>query len=246
MFKHLIKYIILIILIISIIYIFRYNIIYNISLLSSKTLCNKTNIKHYVKCSGTYINNNDNSGPANSERLGMSWEVWLKNIIKENSNLNKSALDIGAHIGVHTIVMSKYFKDVYSFEPNLKIFKNLKLNTKNLNNVTILNKAVGNENKNVTLVVKNINTHSYIENFESTQTVEQVKLDDLNIKYPIGFIKIDIEGGEINAFKGMYNLINKYKPIIVFEDHNGSNNKYLKNVHNYNIQKINSTNYIAK
>lgn len=243
--KALFYLIILLILLISILYIFRYNIIYNVSILSSKIVCDKTNDKDYIKCNNIYINNNDFSGPANSERLGISWESWLKNIIKEHSNLNKNALDIGAHIGIHTINMSKYFKNVYSFEPNTDIFNNLNKNVKNLNNVTIFNKAVGNQNKKVNLVVKKFNCQSFVENFDSNKMVEQIRIDDLDIKEPIGFIKIDIEGGEINAFKGMYNLLRKYKPVIVFEDHYGSNTKYLKKVHNYNIQKINSTNFIA-
>lgn len=240
-------YILLILLIlIFLIFKFRYYIIYYISILPSKIICNTTNIKDYIKCNNIYINNNDLSGPANSERLGISWEYWLKNIIKKHSNLNKSALDIGAHIGVHTINMSKYFKNVHSFEPNPNIFYNLKLNTNNLNNVIIYNKAVGNENKNVNLIVKDINTHSFVEQFNNAKIVEQIKIDDLNIKDEIGFIKIDIEGGEINAFKGMYNLIKRNNPIIVYEDHHGDNTIYLKKVHNYKIFKINSTNFIAK
>ena len=231
-------YIYYLLLILIIIIKFKHYIIYNISILSSKIICKKTTIKDYIKCNSIYINNNDLSGPANSERLGISWEYWLKNIIKKYSNLNKSALDIGAHIGTHTINMSKYFKNVYSFEPNIDVFYNLKLNTNNLNNVNIYNKAVGNENKNVNLVIKDINTHSFIENFNNIKIVKQIKIDDFNIKDKIGFVKIDIEGGEINAFKGMYNLIKRDNPIIVYEDHNGNNTIYLKKIHDYRIIKI--------
>jgi FkbM family methyltransferase len=232
---------------IIIIYKYKQHVIYNISLLSSKIICNKTKINHYVKCNNIFINNNDLSGPANSARLGLSWENWLKNIIKKYSNLNKSALDIGAHIGIHTINMSKYFKKVYSFEPNLNIIDNLKLNTQKLNNIIIYNKAVGNENKMVNFIVEDINTHSFVENFteNKNKNIQQIKIDDLNISDSIAFIKIDIEGGEINAFKGMYNLINRNNPVIVYEDHNGENTIYLKKHHNYKIYKINSTNFIA-
>ena len=233
---------------IIVIYVFRINLIYNISLIASRFTCDISNIKNYKLCNNIYINDNDVSGPANSERLGIPWELWLKNIIIKNRNKKKCAIDIGAHIGIHTIQLSKNFNKVYSFEPNINIFKNLKLNTKNLHNVYLYNNAVGDSHKMVNLVIKYINCQSYIEHFNSNskQMIQQIKLDDIDIKDPVGFIKIDIEGGEINAFKGMYNLIQKYRPIIVFEDHRGNNIKYLKKTHNYSVTKMNSTNFIAQ
>ena len=37
----------------------------------------------------------------------------------------------------------------------------------------------------------------------------------------IGMIKIDVEGHELNAFKGMKLLLKKTKPIILFEQNRG-------------------------
>ncbi len=67
----------------------------------------------------------------------------------------------------------------------------------------------------------------------------------MKIRDTIGFIKIDIEGYEIPAFVGMYNLIKRDNPVIVYEDHDGKNTAYLRENHNYKIIKINSTNFIA-
>ena len=36
-------------------------------------------------------------------------------------------------------------------------------------------------------------------------------------------IKLDVEGGELNAFKGAINTLNKFKPIIAFEYLNKNN-----------------------
>ena len=99
--------------------------------------------------------------------------------------------------------------------------------------------------KSKKLVVKDVNTHSYVEHFDENVAIEQIKIDDLYIKETIGFIKIDIEGYEIPAFVGMYNLLKRDKPVIVYEDHDGTNTTYLKKNHNYKIIRINRSNFIA-
>jgi hypothetical protein len=40
----------------------------------------------------------------------------------------------------------------------------------------------------------------------------------------IGLIKIDVEGHELHALKGMTKIISRRKPVIVFEQHGGINN----------------------
>lgn len=37
----------------------------------------------------------------------------------------------------------------------------------------------------------------------------------------IGLIKIDVEGHELFAFRGMVNILKKRKPIVIFEQHEG-------------------------
>ena len=78
----------------------------------------------------------------------------------------------------------------------------------------------------------------------ATNAVKIVRIDDF-IGTTVSFIKIDVEGYEIQAFKGMYKIIAAYRPAIVFEDHTGANRSYLETTHHYVITKINKTNYIA-
>ena len=242
------KYIyILLLIVIIIIVIILYNktkTAYYLSKITSIITCKKID-KDYKLCKNIYINNNDISAPANTYRIGFEWEKWMNNILIENS-CDKLALDIGAHIGVHTVKMSNYFKEVFAFEPNTNIINNLKLNTQNIPNVKIFNKAIGNDEKYVNLDITDISCQSKIKK-ENFLTVKQIKLDNI-IKEPVGFIKIDIEEYEIEAFKGMYNILEMYKPVIVYEDwsNDGEHSKYLKNTHNYTITRINKSNFIAK
>ena len=44
----------------------------------------------------------------------------------------------------------------------------------------------------------------------------------------IDFIKIDVEGFELNVIKGFKNLINKYKPILLIEIEKRHNSDFKK------------------
>lgn len=221
------------------------NVGYYISLLTSNCICEESSVPGYKICKGLHVNNKDISGPSNALRLGVVWEPHVVQLIKEHCSRDKLSLDIGAHIGSHTINMAKYSKKVYSFEPNDHVIDNLILNTRNIDNVKVFKNAVGNENKMVAFNATSISSRSSVEKFIPTAYVRQIKLDAIKFNDRVGFIKIDIEGGEINAFKGMSNLINRDHPIIVYEDHTGETTRYLKNAHNYKIKKIHNHDYLA-
>ena len=61
---------------------------------------------------------------------------------------------------------------------------------------------------------------SYLKDFTAKQSVKSFTLDDYvqtkNIT-KIDFIKIDIEGGEYNALRGMREVLSKMKPILLLE-----------------------------
>ncbi len=68
-------------------------------------------------------------------RRGQYWEAHIGRIIRKYTKPNSIAVDLGAHIGVHTTAMSRAVGPegkVYAFEPQKKLFAenlaNLKLN----------------------------------------------------------------------------------------------------------------------
>ena len=74
-----------------------------------------------------------------------------------------------------------------------------------------------------------INQRKYaIDNPEIEQIkVETKKLDDLiTDDVQINFIKIDVEGGELDVLKGAKGVIKKNKPIIIFECGLGASDYY--------------------
>ncbi len=170
----------------------------------------------------------------------------IKKLLKERLD-KKVILDIGANIGNHTLAFSKISKKVYAFEPNIFIFELLKINTNKLKNVEIFNFGASDRNQSIlarvpklncgggslTLDEKNSQPNKFIEVLFKLKSLDKVKMFS---KMNIGMVKIDVEGHELNAFKGMKILLRKNKPIILFEQNRGIFNqtsdeiKFLKSV----------------
>lgn len=139
--------------------------------------------------------------------------------------------DIGANLGDITIILSKYAKEVHSFEPhpevNKRLNKNVKLNE--LNNVIVNKLALSSEKGLLDFwsppkVKKDANEGLFslvqIDGFEKIDSVQAITLDDYvsaNSIDRLDFIKIDVEGAEKMVFIGAENTLHKYSPIIMLE-----------------------------
>jgi len=97
------------------------------------------------------------------------------------------------------------------FEPNNIQYEVCKNNMQNYNNVKVLNKGLW--HKKETLKFCNAGAGSNI-NSNGEEIIEAVSLDEelKDEKEPITFIKMDIEGAELNALKGAERTIREYKP----------------------------------
>jgi len=139
--------------------------------------------------------------------------------------IGSNVIDVGAHIGLYTIFLSKHIGDngkVFSFEPSSHNFsileENIKLN--NCNNVISNKLAVFDKELEVDLYINDFNTGDnriyYPGVNRKIEKVKSVKLDDV-INIPISYIKIDTQGVELPVLKGSENLLKKYHPKILFE-----------------------------
>ena len=152
--------------------------------------------------------------------------------IKENVKLGDTVFDIGANIGMYSIILSKLVGKegkVYSFEPDPQtayfLKKNLKLN--GCDNVIVSQIALSDENGKVFLKKPEGagDAFNFISgdkpNTPSDNSVDAVKVDDFINLYKIeklNFVKIDIEGAELLCMKGGTEvMLAKLKPIIVTE-----------------------------
>lgn len=158
-------------------------------------------------------------------------------IIEKFSDKSKDALDIGVYRGVYSYKLAQNFNFVHSFEPNPLLFPYLKKNLKKIiNNIELYNFALSDLNGETKLklpirsqsIFKNnieelyklgaatIHPKNKIFNFKEV-IVKKQKLDDIKINNEIGFIKIDVEGHEIEVINGAKKIIKKNKPILLIE-----------------------------
>ena len=124
-------------------------------------------------------------------------------------------LDCGAFTGDTLNDYLKFakvpFKKYVCLEPDPQnlIALNNNIASKSLSNIQVIEIAVGNENS----VLKFDATGGGGAGLSDTGSINVncVRIDDF-FNEEISFIKFDIEGAELNALKGAYNTIHKYKP----------------------------------
>lgn len=127
-------------------------------------------------------------------------------------------LDIGANIGFYTQILSELVGEtgkVYAFEPDKTNYSYLIRNAGHLKNVEFFNKAVSEKTGKITLYhsdLLNVDHKTYAtENYTSTTEIDCVAVDDIIPEHKVDFIKIDIQGYEYFAFKGMREIFAQNK-----------------------------------
>ena len=122
----------------------------------------------------------------------------------QNREKYKKVIDIGANIGLHTVLMAKLGWYVVAYEPDplhLSILKNNIIHNK-LTNIHVVESAVSNKNGKSSFVrVMGNTTSSHISGFKDApygdlQTIEVRLVNIGEILNDIDFIKIDAEGHE--------------------------------------------------
>ena len=152
-------------------------------------------------------------------------------LIKKLVKKKHTVLDIGANIGYFTLIMAKQAKQVHAFEPEARNFEILKRNVElnRLSYVKLHNVAVADTSAKATLHLSDIGRgmqRIYPSHWcmEGKTEVETIRIDD--IIEDAEFIKMDIEGAELGALKGMIKLLKKDDTTIFMEFHPSSIEEY--------------------
>ncbi len=124
------------------------------------------------------------------------------------------AVDIGAHVGLWSRVMSHDFERVMAFEP-LKAHRECFPLNMDKDNVVLMPFAISNEPGSLSIHMPADNTgHAHVGKGEMVQAIT---LDSLSLDQRIDFLKIDVEGWEYNALLGAKETITQDKPVIIIE-----------------------------
>lgn len=135
-------------------------------------------------------------------------------------------LDIGANIGFYTRFLAERtgpHGKVYGFEPDKTNFRHLANETKHLRNVEVFQKAIASEPGKVSLYqsdLLNVDHRTYKpEKYSASYVVEKTSVDSfVDVKFPVDFIKMDIQGFEMEALKGMTHTLERNTGILLFTE----------------------------
>lgn len=175
----------------------------------------------------------------------------------------KGIIHIGAHYGQEYKIYEKYnIKNIIFFEPLPHIFNILKSNVEEKNDIIFVNKALGNNTKKVEMYVEQANRgqsssilepHLHLSQyphiiFNDKIQVDMIKLND----YPLdinkyNFINIDVQGYELEVFKGSTKIFDDIDYIMT----EVNRDELYKNcvrideldnfLHNYNFIRVETT-----
>jgi FkbM family methyltransferase len=140
--------------------------------------------------------------------------------ILEHINKNDFVIDCGANIGAYSFAFLNKGAFVLSFEPNKEAFDCLKYNLKDYPNSHIFNYAVGAFSGKVN-VIKSPNAGASICERSKDGDIELRAIDSFNLER-VDFIKIDVEGFELDVLRGAVKTIQKFKPKLYIEINEGT------------------------
>ena len=145
----------------------------------------------------------------------------------KNKLIKNNIIDLGAWIGDNSIPWAKNIDGiVYAIDPSPEncsfIKKTAELN--GLNNIKVIQSAISDKNE-ILSTNENLQHCSFVygnPGVDGIHKVESVTLDFLHEHGKIdtiGYIHLDVEGMENRIIMGATTIINKFQPIITFEQH---------------------------
>ena len=157
------------------------------------------------------------------------YEEELTELLSQNVKRDTVFYDLGAHWGYFSILASKFVGikgKVYAFEPMPQNFQRLEQNIRinNVKNIATLNLAVSDENRTIKFSNSSDTfANTYINaGSEDFIEVKSISLDQFVLEKSVSpphFIKIDVEGAEIDVLKGAERLIREHRPVIHLSTH---------------------------
>lgn len=167
------------------------------------------------------------------------------------------SIDIGANKGVYSWLLSRISDRVQAFEPNPKIYALLKGAAPA--NVEVHNVALSNESGEVDLILPIQRSGRYSNQGATLQTrklgpekdfglvrVTQKRLDDYRFT-DVSFIKMDVEGYELEVIEGARETLARERPVLLIEIEAGQNRQPLEeaiaivNGHGYDCFYVSTT-----
>lgn len=151
------------------------------------------------------------------DRYNPTYEDKYRQLIISHLPNKRTFVDVGANVGIWSLPMTRHFKKIVSYEPSRQNIECIKSNIPS--GIELREKAVADFAGEAKFhqAGKNCGDGKLCrEGVKSSYTVPVVKLDDEGLDN-VDMIKIDTQGWELDALKGMTELIKSCRPWVMFE-----------------------------
>ncbi len=170
-----------------------------------------------------------------AEHIGAEFEPDFISMLAKLVKPQDIALDIGANVGVTAVALSRLASKVYAFEPNPEAFSHLEetIRLNRIQNIKAENLGCSNRNQDCIIVYHDdssggtVITNPGIDvnsiGFPNKKEMTFVVLDDYlgkNKIMEVNFMKIDVEGHELEVLAGLRSTIKNNGLTAVLEANN--------------------------
>lgn len=153
-------------------------------------------------------------------------------------NKSEASIDIGVYRGVYSYFLCSETQFVYAFEANPLLINKLRKGFQNYRNIKIEHVAIsssqGTTNLKIPFRNQSLNYSDYEELYQlgtatihkknklngtefNSYEIKKINLDSYSFDHKVGFIKIDVEGHELDIINGAKKLISENKPNLMVE-----------------------------
>jgi len=130
-------------------------------------------------------------------------------------------VDIGAWCGTWSLSMNQFAKNIHCYEPNKLHYECLSRNLSIHSHVRLYNQAIGNNDGFVNLTEESATQNTRVLLEEGKTKIN--KLDSLDLQ-GVDFIKIDVEGLEMQVLKGAERTLENVEYLMI--ELNGNSERY--------------------
>lgn len=184
---------------------------------------------------------------------GMVAERNIINFCRAYVGKGRTFCDVGAHLGFYSIALHDCFDEVIAFEPSRRQFFDLQLNVvlNGLTNVAVHDAALGRHESKMELNVLSAcgGSNSLDASLAARHPrilekygVRVLALDSLALQ-ALDFLKIDVEGFELEVLEGARRTIERNRPVILIEVWNEEERRrgikrILHDEYGYNVEYV--------
>lgn len=168
-------------------------------------------------------------------------EIAVQQVLAERIKPGMIFYDLGANIGLFSLLAARLVGaggKVFSFEPDSSVAARLRRNVarNEFNNVTVIEAGVWSTSGDMNFINADsaspdhgLGRFATEDNGAAGALAKSVALDDfVKAARPPDAIKCDVEGAEVEVFRGAEQLLKAHRPLIVCETHSPENEAALR------------------